>query len=297
MDPSRKIMILALTATGAFFLIALIKNIRRNGELLHKAPGKVPVLCLCQFAVYFCTAFGLSDYTMNAALLRPMGLVRDEDLPGTLLAAASIPSVELAVLYVLRFPVPVPLLLAYTVPLMLGITLGARVGSRLSGNVIRIVMGCGMTLSAAVLMIRLLAHKADGGTLTALAYNQMILLGIVMFFLGAFNTIGFGAKTPAMALLLTMGLAPQSVLALAMTGAGFGAPCGGYQYVRCCRYQPKVVLSAVIFGSLAALLGGVFVSRVSSGALQWIMVGIMLYTAADLLLHKKSQPEPKEAKL
>lgn len=295
MDLTRKFIILALTATGAVFLFALIKSLRRNPDMLRKAPGKFPVICLSQFLVFFCTAFGLSDYTMNAALLRPMGLVRDEDLPGTLLAAASLPAVELAVLYVLRFPVPVPLLLVYAVPLMLGITLGSQVGRRLSGDVIRIVMGCAMTLSAAVLIIRLLAHKAEGGTLTSLPYDRMILLGIVMFFLGALNTIGFGAKTPAMALLLTMGLTPQSVLALAMTGAGFGAPCGGYQYVRCCRYQPKIVLSAVLFGSAAALVGGLFVSRVSSSALQWIMAGIMIYTAADLLLHKKSQPEPKEA--
>jgi len=282
-----QIIIALLLLFGTVFVITLSIDLWNNKALLRDSAGSFPLLCLGETVIFLIASFGVSDFVLNTAILRTSHVVEDKDLPGTLACAAAVPSVGLAIFYISTLSVELPTLLSFLLPFLAGILIGVRTVTRLSGEVIRVLMGWAMAASAVVLVARMLLSRSGSGTLTSLPVPALLLVGVVAFLLGVFNTLGFGSKAPAMTLLLSLGLSPACLLAIIMTAAGFGAPLGGRQYVKAGRYQRKAVLAGALFGLVGVVIGGQFVSGMSPVVLQWIMVAIMLYTSVTMLWKKR----------
>ncbi|MEA5039247.1 MAG: sulfite exporter TauE/SafE family protein [Clostridiaceae bacterium] len=281
-----KLLMAAILAMGLIYIGFLVPNLLRYRAELHAEPGKNWQLALITFTIQFFATFGISDFAMSTPTYRGMRLVDDARLPGTLVTAAGVPMTAISLLYISSVEIHPTTLALCIIAQALGSILGVRFVSRLSGEVIRIAMGVAISVSAAVMLIKMVGFGAGGGERLGFSAATLCWMLPVVFLLGAVNMIGFGVKAPLMALYLSMGLTPLAVLPLVMGGCCAGTLNGAVQYVRSGRYQRRIAAVSTIFGTAGVFLGAQFVEHMNVTALQWIMLGVMLYTAYTMLRKK-----------
>lgn len=276
----------AILVMGLVYVSFLGPDLMKKREELRAEPGKNWQLALITFVIQFFATFGISDFAMSTPVYRGMKLVDDGRLPGTLVTAGCVPMTAISLLYISSVAIDPVTLVLCVVFQALGSILGVRLVSRLSAGVIRKSMGAAITVSAVVLLVRMVGYGGGGGTHLGFTAGTLCWMLPVVFLLGALNMIGFGVKAPLMALYLSMGLAPLTVLPLVMGGCCAGTLNGGVQYIRNGRYQRRIAAVSAVFGTAGVFLGTQFVELLNVTVLQWIMLGVMLYTAYTMLLKK-----------
>jgi len=278
-----KVLMAAILALGCVYLTVLIPELRRSRAETRAEAGKNWQLGLITFAIQCIATLGVSDFAMSTPVYRGMKLVDDARLPGTLVTAAAVPMTAISLLYISAVPVEPWTLLLCVLCQALGSVLGVRLVSHLPGEVIRKCMGVAITISAGIMFVKMVGFGAGGGARTGFSAGTLGWMLPVVFLLGALNMIGFGVKAPLMALYLSAGLSPLCVLPLVMGGCCAGTVGGAIGYVRRGRYQRRIAAVSALCGTAGVFLGAQFVERMKITALQWIMLGVMLYTAWTML--------------
>ena len=271
----------------AVFTVTLIRDLIRHRAEIRQEPGSLRLLALACPVIYFFATMGVSDFVMNTLFLRKFHLVDDKRLPGTMLAASTLPLCATAVIYALTAEVNFVLLLICIVCQGTGNFVGARLVDGFDGRRIKRLVGVAMLVSAVFLLLRLLGVGGDGGTLTTLPPAKMAILGVCAFLLGVGNMIGMGAKSPYFSLLLTIGLSAGSVLPLVMIACAASGAMGGYQCVRRGLYQRKVALMESTLGFIGVAAGSALALNLPQTALQLIMMAITVYTGVSMLREQK----------
>lgn len=282
-----KLLMAAILAMGLIYIGFLVPDLRKKRDELRAEPGKNWQIALITFLIQMFATFGISDFAMSTPLYRGMKLVDDGRLPGTLVTAAGVPMTAISLLYISSVSIHPTTLALCVAAQALGSIVGVRLVSHLSAQVIRKSMGVAITVSAAVMLVKMVGFGAGGGTRLGFSAGMLCWMLPVVFLLGAVNMIGFGVKAPLMALYLSMGLSPLAVLPLVMGGCCAGTLNGAVQYVRTGRYQRRIAAVSAVAGTAGVFLGAQFVEHMNVTVLQWIMLGVMLYTAYTMLIKKK----------
>jgi len=257
---------------------------------LREEKGSPALIALATAGIQFLATFGMSDFSLSIPLYRGAKWVDDRRLPGTLFNAAVIPGALISILYISGADVQPATLLCCIISQSLGCMAGANMVSRMNGNTVRTAMGVALLFSAAVIVVRSFLPGAEGGELTGFPVTTLIWLCPVYFGLGVLNAMGFGVKSISMALLMTLGLSPLSVLPIVLASCGVCCCCGAVQFLRKGMYQRRIALISTFAGSAAVLAGAGLVKSISTSTLQWIMVGVMCYTAYTMLKKPRQAP-------
>lgn len=282
-----KLVMGAILALGLTYVCTLIPELRRHRAELAAEPGKNWQLGGITFLIQAIATLGVSDFAMSTPIYRGMKLVDDGRLPGTLVTACAVPMTCISLLYISSNPIEPWTLLLCVLFQAAGSVVGVRLVSRLRADVIRRVMGIAITASAAIMLVRMLGFLGGSGSLNGFSVGMLCWMLPVVFLLGALNMIGFGVKAPLMALYLTMGLSPLCVLPLVMSGCCCGSISGAIGYVRSGKYQRRIAAVSAVCGTVGVFVGAQFVERMDITVLQWIMFGIMIYTAWTMLRRPK----------
>ena len=120
-------LFIALGILTVVYLAVWITEVRRH-------PGSFKAPSLIEYGIGLVTNFfdalGIGSFATTTALFRLFGVVRDEQLPGTLNAGASIPGILEAFIFIKLVPVDVTTLTLMIAGSVLGAWLGAGVVSR-----------------------------------------------------------------------------------------------------------------------------------------------------------------------
>lgn len=224
---------------------------------------------------------------MSIPVYRGMKLVDDKRLPSTLITATVVPGAIISAIYITSVEVDMKTLICCVASHVAGTFLGVKLVSKLSGAAIKKIMGVCITIATVILLTKLLGTGASGGEAIGLEWSQLAFVIPLWFMFGALNMIGFGIKAPSMSILLVLGLSPLAVLPIVLSCCTFGSINGGVQFIKSGSYQRKIALASSTFGIIGVVLGASFVQNLNTTALQWIMVGIMIYTAWSMLKPEK----------
>ena len=282
-----KLLMAGILALGLLYIAFLIPDLRKNRAALAAEPGHNGKIGVITFIIQGIATLGVSDFAMSTPVYRGMKLVDDARLPGTLVTAAAVPMTAISLLYISAVTIEPWTLLLCVLCQAAGSLAGVRLVSRLSARVIRTGMGVAIAVSAAVMLVKLIGMGSGGGDKLGFSAGTLCFLLPVVFLLGALNMIGFGVKAPLMALYLSLGLSPLCVLPLVMGGCCAGTVGGAIGYVRSGRYQRRIAAVSALCGTAGVFLGAQFVERMNVTVLQWIMLGVMLYTAWTMLKKQK----------
>lgn len=261
-----------------------------------------PVMMGIGAGTNFFDALGIGSFATSTAAFKFLKLVPDRVIPGTLNAGHTLPTVAQAFIFTSLIPVDILTLFSMIAAAVLGAWLGAGIVSRWPRRWVQIGMGFAL-LGAAVLMFMTQMNLFPGGG-DALGVRGVKLAVAVVgnFALGALMTLGIGLYAPCMILVSLLGMNPTAAFPIMMNSCAFLMPVGSLRFIREQSYSLRVAIGLAIGGVPAVLLAAYVVKSLPLAAVRWLVIVVVLYTAATMLLsafsrQEESEPAPARARV
>src|SRR6185369_14765386 len=122
-----------------------------------------------------------------------------------------------------------------------------------------------------------------GGTALALTGERLAIGIAVNFVLGALMTLGIGLYAPCMILVSLLVMDPKAAFPIMMGSCAFLMPVGSMRFIREGRYSLTASVGLALGGIPAVLLAAYVVRSLPLGAVRWLVIVVVVYTASSLL--------------
>ena len=279
----QKIFGIAVMAGGAAYAVIFLRDTLKDRAALNREPGDFKVISILEFLIFFLCSIGLSDMLPNTLMCKKLHLTDDKNLPVTIIAAALVPGIVLAFSFLnADFEVDMLTLLLFIGTYMTGTYIGSTIVSGLDGRVIKKAMGIALIFSLIALIVKMIISEGAVGTLNGLRGFKLVLMCVLSLAMGAVNMLGVPMKPAITAMFLFMGFTPVNTLSMVLV-MGVGALSGGIRIARDKRYNKKVVLAGVIFGSIGAAVGSVMAISLNPTLLNILLMGVMIIAIVSIL--------------
>jgi uncharacterized membrane protein YfcA len=278
-------LLVALAVLTAAYLAVWVGSIRRHGG--RGPAGEPPRPDLGQVVIGFVTNFfdtlGIGSFATTTSLFRLFGVVRDELIPGTLNVGHTTPSVAQAFIYIVVVSVAMPTLAGMIAAAVAGAWLGAGVVSRWSRARVQGGMGSALLAAALLMLVSQLGLVPLGGTALGLSGARFGVAIVTNFVLGALMTLGIGLYAPCMILVSLLGMDPRAAFPIMMGSCAFLMPVGSVRFIRERRYALPAAVGLAVGGVPAVLIAAYGVWSLPLGAVRWLVIVVVVYTAVNLL--------------
>src|ERR1051325_10209285 len=254
-------LFVALAIFTVGFVFIWIAAIRKGKQAARWMPGWLDT-GIGLFTNFFDT-LGIGSFATTSSFFKLWGLVRDEQIPGTMNVGHTLPTVVQAFIYITFVEVDVITLVAMIGASVVGSWLGAGVVCHWPRRKLQLVPGGGDRLG--VTGVRLA---------TAIAGNVL---------LGALMPLGIGLYAPCMILVSLLGMNPKAAFPIMMGSCAFLMPVGSAQFLRTGSYNLKSALGLALGGIPGVLLAAFLVKSLPLSAVKWLVVVVVIYTATMML--------------
>lgn len=291
MNTSTRVLLAALVGVAAWYAWRwlAIERVRARSA----RPGASDVLL--GFVTDFFDTLGIGCFAPTTAAFKLLRRVADEQIPGTLNVGHALPTLTAALIFIAVVTVDPLTLTAMIVASVLGAWYGAGVVSRLPRRVIQLSMGVALLLAAALLLLSALKRMPGGGEATALAGVPLVFAVAVNCLLGALMTLGVGLYAPCLVLVCLLGMSPLAAFPIMMGSCAFLMPVGGVRFIRAGTYSRRAALGLTLGGVPGVLVAAYIVKSLPVTWLRWLVVAVVLYTAALMLFaarRAREDPQP-----
>ena len=96
-------------------------------------------------------------------------------------------------------------------------------------------------------------------------------------------TLGIGMYAPCMILVSMLGMNATTAFPIMMGSCAFLMPIGGLRFIRTGRYNLRAAVGLTVGGVPAVLVAAFIVEALPLRVVQWLVVGVVVYTAAAML--------------
>jgi uncharacterized membrane protein YfcA len=232
------------------------------------------------FGTNFFDALGIGSYATTTAAFKARNIVPDERIPGTLNVGHLPPTIAEAFIYITAINVETVTLVALIAGATAGAWLGAGVVSRWPRRAVQRGMALALALTAALMILRQVGLFPQGGDAIGLPPSRLVIavLGNALF--GALMTLGVGLYAPCMAMVSLLGMSPATAFPIMMGSCAFLMPVASLRFIRAGAYERSAALGLAIGGIPGVLVAAFLVKSLPLGALRWVVVAVIIYTAA-----------------
>ncbi len=262
----------------AFWARELLRE-RREGAL--KLPG--PKELAIGFVTDFFDTLGIGSFAVTTSAFRLFGVLADDDIPGALNVGHAIPTFAEALIFIAIVKVDGKTLALMILASVLGAWLGAGIVTGWSKRKIQAGMGVALLCAAAFFLMSNLGWFPSGGDGMGLTGTYLWIGVAVNFVLGALMTLGIGAYAPCMILTSLLGMNPQAAFPIMMGSCAFLMPAASIRFIKKRRYGPGPSLGLTLGGTPAVLIAAYIVKSLPLSTLRWLVIAVVLYTAAAML--------------
>jgi len=231
----------------------------------------------------FFDTLGIGSYAPTTSFFKLWGLVPDEHIPGTMTIGDTLPSVLEAFIYITVVQVDVITMVLMIAASVIGAWLGAGVVARLSRRKIQIGMGIALLVMAGFFLMSQLHLFPGGGEDLGITGVKLALAVAANAVLGALMTLGIGMYAPCMMIIYLMGMSPKAAYPIMTGSCAFLMPVGSARFIRERSYNLKAALGLVIGGLPGVLAAAFLVKEMSLYWVRWLVIVVVLYTAAMML--------------
>jgi uncharacterized membrane protein YfcA len=277
----KTILLAALAVITVFYFVVLARGIgkaRADGPVTPTAGGTAT-----GFVTNFFDTLGIGSFATTTAIFRQWRMVLDERIPGTLNIGHTLPTIVQAIIFTKLVPVDGLTLALMILAAVLGSWLGAGVVSGWPRRTVQIGMGSALLIFSVIMLMGLLNVVPGGGTLLKLEGTRLAIGLAGNFILGALMPMGIGLYGPCMILIYLLGMDPKAAFPIMMGSCAFLMPIGSARFIREKAYDARAVLGLAIGGVPAVLIAALIVKSLPLTYVRWLVVVVVLYTAATLL--------------
>jgi uncharacterized membrane protein YfcA len=271
----------SLIVLAIWFCIVLAKDflVHRN-NLENSSWLKTSII---GFVVNFFDVLGIGAFAPQTALLKFTKQTEDRLIPGTMNVANTLPVLLQAFIFITIIEVDPLTLMLMLVSAAAGAVIGAGIVSKLSEKMIRLTMGFALLITATFMLARIMDWIQGGGEAIGLVDYKLVIAVVINFFLGAIMTAGVGLYAPCMALVFALGMSPKVAFPIMMGSCAFLMPPASIKFIRKGAYNRKAAIAMAIPGVVAVLIAAFIVKSLPLDILRWIVLAVILYTAATML--------------
>jgi uncharacterized membrane protein YfcA len=280
---AKSALFVALGAFSLFYLAILVRGLKRARADAGKSIAPTPGGIATGFVTNFFDTLGIGSYATTTAAFRQWRMVRDENIPGTLNIGHTIPTIAQAFIYTTIVPVEATTLILMILAAVLGAWLGAGVVSGWSRRGIQIGMGIALVIMGALFLGKALALYPVGGDAIQLTGVHLAIGLAGNFLLGALMTLGIGLYAPCLILVALLGMNETTGFPIMMGSCAFLMPIASARFVKERKFDARAAIGLFIGGLPAVLIAAFIVKSLSMVAVRWLVVVVVLYTAATLL--------------
>jgi uncharacterized membrane protein YfcA len=177
-----------------------------------------------------------------------------------------------------------------------GALLGVTIASRLAVRPIRLTLGLGLLIAAAIYALSNLGLMPPGGTATSLPPLLFALVVAASFGLGILMNLGIGNYAPTLILVSLLGMDPRGAFPIMMGSAAFLMVASGTRLVGKRPLDLGMVLGMTLGSVPAVLVAAYIVKTLSLTYLRWGVVAVVTYAGAVMLRAALARPaEPAAA--
>jgi uncharacterized membrane protein YfcA len=231
----------------------------------------------------FLDTLGVGSFATTTSLFKLGGLVRDEEIPGTLNVGHTLPTIAEAFIYVALVQVDVTTLVSMIAAATLGAWLGAGVVSHWPRRKVQIGMGSVLLAAAAIIVLKQMQWVPGGGQALGLTGTKLMIGLVGNALLGALMTLGIGLFAPCMIMIALLGMSPITAFPIMMGSCAFLMPVGSIRFVRAGKYNLKAAIGLAVGGVPGVLLAAYIVKSLPLTYVNWLVVCVVVYTAAMML--------------
>ncbi|HYR30474.1 MAG TPA: sulfite exporter TauE/SafE family protein [Gemmatimonadales bacterium] len=276
---AKDVLLAVLAIVAALYAFVFARGLRRARDGDRLTPAKVAT----GFVTNFFDTLGIGSYAPTTALFRFWKMVPDERIPGTLNVGHTLPTIVQAFIFTRIVPVDARTLILMIGASMVGAWLGAGVVASWSRRTVQVGMGLALIAAAGLMLARQLELTPAGGDALGLTGLRLVVAVGVNFALGALMTLGIGLYAPCMILVSLLGMNPTTAFPIMMGSCAFLMPVASARFIRSGSFSPGACLGLLIGGVPAVLIAALIVKKLPIGAVRWLVVVVVLYTATALL--------------
>jgi uncharacterized membrane protein YfcA len=231
----------------------------------------------------FLDALGIGSFATTTAVFRLKRMVPDRIIPGTLNVGHTLPTVAQAFIYTAVIPVDVLTLFTMIAAAVLGAWLGAGVVARWPKRKVQIGMGSALLAAAVFMLMRQLGLFPPGSAEIGVRGAKLAIAIGGNFMLGALMTLGIGLYAPCMILVSLLGMSERTAFPIMMGSCAFLMPIGSLRFVRERAYSLRNAVGLAIGGIPGVLVAGYIVKQLDLYWVRWLVIVVVIYTAATML--------------
>ena len=283
-----KILATIVFIPGLIYALCICLAALKKEDGMGKEKGSFAFMAVFEGVVYFLGTMGFSDYIFNSILLKKLNWAEDKRVVGTMVACCIVPNTIIASTYLRNGEAVgnLPLIIC-----MVGVIIGAFLGSRAMAKIeekkLRLIIGTAMIISICALLFKMVFSSGFGATEATLSTTKLIIMAPIVVVFGFINMFGIPMKPISTALFLMLGLEPMSALTL-MTAMSIASPLsGGIKVVKSGNFNKKFALSAVLFGTIGAIIGTRFTFSLNANVLTVILMIMMVVATVSMLKPQK----------
>ena len=290
----------ALGVLTAIYIAGWTRAVVAVGSLGRREPSPAtdarfptpPMIGLGFFANFF-DALGIGSFATSTAVFKFFKMVPDRVIPGTLNAGHTLPTIAQAFIFTSLIPVDIITLFAMIAAAVLGAWLGAGIVSHWPKRYVQIGMGFALLGAATLMFMTQLELFPGGGDALGVRGIKLVIAVAGNFALGALMTLGIGLYAPCMILVSLLGMNPTAAFPIMMNSCAFLMPVGSLRFIREQSYSLRVALGLAMGGIVGSIIAGVFVKSLDLRTVRWLVIGVVLYTAAMMLFSAFSANEDR----
>lgn len=238
---------------------------------------------LIGFGTNFLDTLGIGSFATTTSLYKIFSLVPDHLVPGTLNAGHALPTAAEALIFITLVTIGGWTLTMMIAAAVAGAWLGAGIVSAWPRRYVQAGMGTALLAAAGLMLLTQFELLPAGGTATSLEGAHLVIAMGGNFVLGALMTLGIGLYAPCMILISILGMDPRAAYPIMMGSCAFLMPFGSVRFIRQGRYSLPAAVGLTLGGIPGVLLAALVVRSLPLDAVRWLVVVIVVYTAAALL--------------
>ena len=258
-------------------------SVPRSGGRL---PG--PGLLGLGLVTNFFDTLGIGSFATTTAVLKLGRMTEDENIPGTLNVGHLIPTLLQSILFLSVIQAERITLVSMIVAGGLGAWFGVGVVVRWPRRAVQRAMAMALLFTAVVITLRQLGVFPQGGDAIGLAGLALLAAVLANALIGALMSLGIGNYAPCMAVIYSLGMSPRVAFPIMAGSAALMMPAAAWRFRKSGRLDRRIALGLALGGIPGVLIATYIVKELPVHYLLWLVVAVLLYTAAMLWSSSKA---------
>ncbi len=233
--------------------------------------------------VNFFDTLGIGCFAPTTAYLKFRRMVPDELIPATMMAGMALPAAAEGFIFINGVKVDPLLMVLAIAASVAGSFAGVLLSARLPVGPIRLSMGLGLLVAAALYALSNLGLMPPGGTATSL---PPLLAGVVIaasFGFGVLINLGIGNFAPTLVLVSLLGMDPRAAFPIMMGSSALLLLTSGVKILASRPLKLGLVVGLALGGVPGVLVGALIIKALPLAQLRWGVVAVVTYAGAVML--------------